>query len=107
MDQVIFQAWGLVVTPWKLIGYLGTFLFAGRWFVQMAATRKHRRVHMPLAFWWMSIIGSLMALSYFVFGKNDSVGILQNAFPALVATYNLLVEYRTRRQHADAPPRSD
>ncbi|MHB1589398.1 MAG: lipid-A-disaccharide synthase N-terminal domain-containing protein, partial [Metallibacterium scheffleri] len=70
-------------------------------------TRKHRRVHMPLAFWWMSIIGSLMALSYFVFGKNDSVGVLQNAFPALVATYNLLVEYRTRRQHADAPPRSD
>ncbi|WP_297901200.1 lipid-A-disaccharide synthase N-terminal domain-containing protein [Metallibacterium sp.] len=107
MDQIIFHAWGLVITPWKLIGYSGTLLFTGRWFVQMYTTRKRRRVHMPVAFWWMSIVGSLMTLSYFVFGKNDSVGILQNAFPAFIASYNLWVEYRTRRQHADAPPTGD
>ncbi len=107
MDQVLFQLPMLnwVVTPWKLIGYGGTLLFAGRWFVQMYATRRARRVHMPVAFWWMSIVGSLMTLSYFVFGKNDSVGILSNMFPALVATYNLLIEYRHRQTHSHAPTR--
>lgn len=97
MDEILFQAHGLVITPWKLVGYGGTLLFTGRWIVQLFATRKHKRVHMPMAFWWMSIVGSLMTLSYFIFGKNDSVGILQNAFPAFIASYNLIVEYRSRR----------
>ncbi|MEY3516980.1 MAG: hypothetical protein RIS67_1197, partial [Pseudomonadota bacterium] len=28
-------AWtGLVITPWKLIGYTGALMFGGRWLVQ-------------------------------------------------------------------------
>ena len=104
MDQVLFQLPMLnwVVTPWKLIGYGGTLLFTGRWLVQLYATRKLRRVHMPMAFWWLSIVGSLMTLSYFVFGKNDSVGILQNLFPLFIASYNLAVELRHRRERGAA-----
>jgi lipid-A-disaccharide synthase-like uncharacterized protein len=98
MDQVLFDFDHVVITPWKLIGYLGAFLFTARWFVQMYATRKHKRAHLPLTFWYLSIVGSLMTLSYFIWGKNDSVGILQNAFPAVVATYNLFVELRHRQR---------
>jgi lipid-A-disaccharide synthase-like uncharacterized protein len=29
----------VVVTPWKLVGYLGVALFAGRWFVQLSSLR--------------------------------------------------------------------
>ena len=82
----------LVVTPWKIIGYVGVFLFAGRWFVQLWASRRHRKVVMPRIFWYMSITGSLCLLSYFIFGKNDSVGILANAFPFMVASYNLYLD---------------
>ncbi len=96
MEFTLFSL--VTITPWKLVGYLGTFLFTARWFVQMYATRKLRRVHLPMAFWWLSIIGSLMTLSYFIWGKNDSVGILQNAFPAFVACYNLIVDLRHRRE---------
>ena len=35
-------------------------------------------------------------LSYFVWGKNDSVGILGNLFPSFVATYNLWLDVRHR-----------
>jgi lipid-A-disaccharide synthase-like uncharacterized protein len=45
----------------------------------------------------MSISGSLLLLSYFTFGKNDSVGILSNLFPAGVAIYNLVLDIRHRR----------
>jgi lipid-A-disaccharide synthase-like uncharacterized protein len=97
MDQIIHNAWGITITPWKLVGYLGVALFAGRWFVQLYYSRKHRRPVVPTVFWLMSISGSLLLLSYFVFGKNDSVGILSNLFPAGVASYNLYLDLRNRR----------
>lgn len=83
----------LVITPWKIIGYLGVVLFAGRWFVQLWASRRSRRVVMPRLFWYMSISGSLLLLSYFIFGKNDSVGIMSNLFPFLIASYNLYLDF--------------
>ncbi|RUL78176.1 lipid-A-disaccharide synthase N-terminal domain-containing protein [Dyella choica] len=82
------------ITPWKIVGYLGTFMFTGRWFVQLYYTRKYKRVVMPLSFWWMSVSGSALLLGYFVFGKNDSVGILSNFFPVFVSVYNLVTHMR-------------
>jgi len=54
----------------------------------------------PRLFWLMSISGSLLLLSYFIFGKNDSVGVLSNLFPAGVAIYNLVLDIRHRRSEA-------
>jgi lipid-A-disaccharide synthase-like uncharacterized protein len=82
------------VTPWKVVGFMGTFMFTGRWFVQLYYTRKYKRVVMPLSFWWMSVSGSALLLAYFVFGKNDSVGILSNFFPVFVSVYNLVTHLR-------------
>jgi lipid-A-disaccharide synthase-like uncharacterized protein len=97
MNEVLFNAFGVVVTPWKLVGYLGVGLFAGRWFVQLIASRMHGRPVVPRLFWLMSISGSLLLLAYFTFGKNDSVGILSNLFPAAVAAYNLMLDMRHHR----------
>ena len=85
------------LTPWKAVGYAGTLLFTSRWFVQVYYTRKYKRVVMPLAFWWLSVCGSLLLLAYFVIGKNDSVGILSNFFPVFVSSYNLVIHLRHRR----------
>lgn len=98
MNTVLYQGLGLVITPWKLVGYLGVALFAGRWFVQLIASRMHGRPMMPPLFWYMSITGSILLLMYFTFGKNDSVGVLSNLFPFLVALYNLRLHRRAARQ---------
>jgi lipid-A-disaccharide synthase-like uncharacterized protein len=95
MNEVISNAFGIVLTPWKLIGYVGVCLFAGRWVVQVIATRKHGRPVMPRLFWIMSVAGSGLLLSYFIWGKNDSVGVLSNLFPAGVAVYNLVMDMRS------------
>ena len=97
MNQPFFVAWGVTLTAWKLVGYLGVALFAGRWFVQMYYSRRYGKPVVPTVFWIMSISGSLLLLSYFTFGKNDSVGILSNLFPAGVAGYNLFLDLRNRR----------
>jgi lipid-A-disaccharide synthase-like uncharacterized protein len=98
MNQVLFEAYGLVITPWKLVGYLGVLMFAGRWFVQMLASRRKGKPVIPRSFWVMSIAGSLMLVTYFTLGKNDSVGILSNLFPLGIAVYNLLLDIRHRRE---------
>jgi lipid-A-disaccharide synthase-like uncharacterized protein len=102
MNQVLLTAFGLTITPWKLVGYLGVALFAGRWFVQLYYSRKLRRPVVPTVFWVMSISGSLLLLSYFVFGKNDSVGILSNLFPAGIAGYNLYLDLANKRRRREA-----
>jgi lipid-A-disaccharide synthase-like uncharacterized protein len=102
MDTVIFEAFGLVVTPWKLVGYLGVLLFSGRWVVQVLYSKYHKRPVLPTVFWYMSIAGSLALLSYFTFGKNDSVGILSNLFPAFIASYNLYLDVKKRRSRTQA-----
>ena len=102
MNQVILTAFGVTVTPWKLVGYLGVLLFAGRWFVQVIYSRRYGRPVVPTVFWIMSISGSLLLLSYFVFGKNDSVGILSNLFPAGVAAYNLYLDLTHKRAQREA-----
>ena len=94
MNTPIADLFDIVITPWKLVGYLGVFLFAGRWLVQMAATRKEGRPVFPGLFWAMSVLGSVLLLSYFIWGRNDSVGVLSNLFPMTVAVYNMFMHYR-------------
>lgn len=88
---------GFELTPWKVVGFIGSLMFTSRWFVQLYYTRKLKRVVMPLAFWWLSVCGSALLLAYFILGKNDSVGILSNFFPAFVSVYNLVVHLRQDR----------
>lgn len=97
MNGVIGEIFGVVVTPWKLVGYAGVLLFAGRWVVQVLAARKHRRPVIPRLFWTMSMTGSALLLAYFIWGKNDSVGVLSNLFPAAVAVYNFILDVRHGR----------
>jgi lipid-A-disaccharide synthase-like uncharacterized protein len=102
MNQPLLVIFGVTLTLWKLIGYTGVALFAGRWFVQLYYSRKHGRPVVPTVFWLMSISGSLLLLAYFTFGKNDSVGILSNLFPAAVAGYNLYLDLTHKRSRREA-----
>jgi lipid-A-disaccharide synthase-like uncharacterized protein len=100
MNDVLIVLFGVTVTSWKLVGYIGVLLFAGRWFVQLAASRASRKPVMPRLFWYMSASGSLLLLAYFVFGKNDSVGVMSNLFPLFVSLYNLYLDTQDRKRLA-------
>ncbi len=92
---------GLHMSPWKLIGWVGALMFGSRWVVQFIASRRAKKPVIPRLFWYMSIVGSVMTLSYFIWGKNDSVGILQNLFPMFTAGYSLYLDIRHRGWHRD------
>jgi lipid-A-disaccharide synthase-like uncharacterized protein len=100
MNQVLLTLtlshFHLILTGWKLIGLAGALCFTARWFVQAAYRMKTGSNAVPSSFWWISLIGASTTLCYFVFGKNDSVGIIQNLFPTVIAVYNLWLD----RAHA-------
>ena len=99
---VLLSFFGLHVTGWKLIGYTGALMFGGRWLVQFIASKRAGKPVIPRVFWYMSVVGSLMTLSYFLFSaKQDSVGVLQNLFPAFTALYSLYLDIRHRGWHRD------
>ena len=93
----------VVIYPWKIIGYFGVLMFGLRWLPQLIASRRAKKVTMPRIFWIMSVLGSLSLLTYFFFGKPDSVGVLSTLFPSLVACYNLVLDIRNSiRPHPPA-----
>ena len=100
MNEIIFAGTlmgkAFILTPWKIVGYCGALMFMMRWPVQMLASHRAGKPVVPISFWLMSIAGSLALLSYFIFGKTDSVGIVSNLFPSTIAAYNLYLILRGR-----------
>ena len=102
-QEILWLGWtGLHMTPWKVIGMLGALMFGARWVVQFIASKRAQKPVIPRLFWYMSIVGSLMTLSYFLFSsKQDAVGVLQNLFPAFTAIYSLYLDMRNRGWRRD------
>ena len=92
MHYVLFQVFGVMITGWKIIGYIGILLFTSRWLTQLYASKKAGKPIITRWFWLLSLSGSSFLLIYFIFGKNDSIGILSNSFPAFIALYNLFLD---------------
>ena len=87
------------MTAWKVVGWLGNAVFFSRFFVQWYATEKLKRVVVPTAFWWLSLAGSLLLLSYALFYQRDSVFIFAYAFTWIPYIRNLIIHRRHAAAH--------
>jgi lipid-A-disaccharide synthase-like uncharacterized protein len=94
----------LVVTPWKIVGWLGAGIFGARFLIQWIASERAKRSVIPFGFWECSALGSLLVLSYFIY-KRDSVGVLQNLLPLPIYLRNLYFRYthHVPKHGGDAP----
>lgn len=77
---------------WVSFGLLGQVLFTGRMIVQWLASEKSRQSIVPPMFWWMSLLGSSMLLSYFLW-RRDVVGILGQGIGLAIYVRNLHLIY--------------
>src|SRR5258706_3558084 len=94
---------GVQWSVWKVVGWSGNVVFFSRFFVQWYATEKLKRVVVPTAFWWLSLAGSLLLLSYALFYQRDSVFIFAYAFTWIPYIRNLIIHYRHADAHVSCP----
>ena len=88
---------------WKVIGWLGNVVFFSRFYVQWYATEKRKQVVVPVVFWWLSLAGTLLLLSYALFYTHDSVFIFAYAFAWIPYIRNLIIHRRHKEAHLDCP----
>ena len=88
-------------TIWIGIGFLGQGLFFGRWVVQWIASERTAESRVPISFWYMSLIGGLITLTYAIY-RMDPVFIAGQSVGAVVYIRNLVLIHRT--DHTKSAP---
>ncbi len=91
----VFNITSPVGIIWVSLGLLGQVLFTGRMLVQWAASERSKRSVVPVAFWWMSLIGASMLLVYFIW-RRDVVGVLGQATGWGIYIRNLVLIHRAK-----------
>ncbi len=75
---------------WSVIGYVGNLTFASRFLVQWYASEKLKQSVIPIQFWYLSIVGSVLSLAYAIHVGKMPI-ILGFAFPTIVYIRNLML----------------
>jgi lipid-A-disaccharide synthase-like uncharacterized protein len=89
-------------TFWLVIGFLGQALFSARFLVQWIHSERHRKSLIPVMFWYFSVGGGVVLLSYAIW-REDPVFITGQAGGLLIYARNLYFIFRERRETVAAP----
>lgn len=79
-----------VEMAWVGVGFLGQAAFTSRFLVQWVASERKRDSVMPVSFWWLSLIGGAVMLTY-ALHKRDPVFIVGQATGLVVYARNLML----------------
>jgi lipid-A-disaccharide synthase-like uncharacterized protein len=88
---------------WLYLGLAGQVLFALRFVVQWVASERKGESIIPIYFWYLSLIGSLILLAYAIF-RRDPVFILGQSTGFFVYARNLMLIYRKRSASTQLSP---
>ena len=89
---------------WIIIGFAGQALFSTRFVLQWIASERARRSIVPKAFWYFSLAGSAVLLSYAIHRK-DPVFIVGQAAGLFIYLRNLsLIARETTRAAGQVAP---
>lgn len=81
---------------WVMFGLVGQLLFTGRFLVQWIASERAGRSTVPVAFWWFSIGGGVVLLSYAIY-RADPVFIMGQSMGVFIYSRNLWLIHKERR----------
>lgn len=99
MDETLFR-W-LAVDNWTefwwvVFGLGGQLVFTARFLVQWIASEREKKSVVPLAFWYLSIVGGVMLFAYAVY-RQDPVFILGQSMGLAIYLRNLWLIHAERR----------
>ena len=82
---------------WLGIGFSGQSLFFSRWLLQWFVSERKAESQIPVSFWYMSLIGSVIVLAY-ALHRVDPVFIAGQSVGTLVYVRNLILIHRSQKR---------
>lgn len=89
--------------PWVLVGLSGQLMFSLRFLVQWIVSERRKESVIPIAFWYLSLGGSLILLVYAIY-RQDLVFILGQSTGSFIYIRNLMLIHRKRSAATPAGP---
>jgi lipid-A-disaccharide synthase-like uncharacterized protein len=90
----------MTASLWLGLGFVAQALFASRFIIQWISSEKAGQSVVPLAFWYLSLGGSLLLLIYAIYRK-DPVFIIGQSLGGLIYARNLALIARGRSASSD------
>ena len=81
---------------WATIALVGQMTFGGRFVLQWIVSEYKKRSHVPTSFWFISLAGSLILLSYSIHIKNP-IFMLGFSLNTLIYLRNIHLIYKHAR----------
>lgn len=91
----------MTATQWVIIGLIGQAFFFMRFLVQWIVSEKRGESTIPLAFWYFSIGGSMILLTYAIH-RADPVFILGQSVGSIIYVRNLILIAKKKKTLASA-----
>ena len=97
-----------LLDPLGLFGVAAQFVFMMRFVVQWFASERRGRSYVPIAFWYLSVLGGIMTFVYALLRK-DPVFTLAQALGLVIYVRNLVLIHRRQARINDRhePPAAD
>ncbi|MBT4375012.1 MAG: hypothetical protein HOD16_04915 [Nitrospina sp.] len=80
----------MTTTYWLVIGFIGQIAFGARFVIQWLVSEKKGESTIPIAFWYCSIVGSVILLTYAIH-REDPVFILGQSLGSIIYVRNLIL----------------
>ena len=97
---LVDRVFAAISSPWVAFGFAAQFVFAMRFIVQWIASERRRRSYVPVVFWYLSICGGLMLLTYAI-QRRDPVFMAGQSLGVFIYVRNLILIYGRAEDYRD------
>ncbi len=89
----------MTTNQWLIVGFVGQAFFGARFIIQWIVSERKGESTIPLAFWYCSIGGAMVLLTYAIH-RQDPVFIVGQSLGSIVYIRNLILIDRKRKSLA-------
>jgi len=87
---------------WTTVGFVGQATFGGRFILQWIVSEYKKKSHVPTAFWFISLVGSLILLIYSIH-RYEPIFILGFSLNTLIYIRNINLIYSHKKRGQVTP----
>lgn len=96
------NGWGDALDQWLVVGLIGQGVFSARFLTQWLASERAGRSVVPVSFWWMSLVGSVLLFTYGL-KRHEPILVLGQCTGLWIYGRNLYLIRKVEQATPDVP----